>query len=73
MRRLVLTRIGSTAADTIWDVAFRNPDGSIVLLAVNDDWGMGTERFNMRLGGRRSRRICRPALWRRSRSRAGST
>ena len=32
-------RIGSTVAGTIWDVAFRNPDGSIVLLAVNDDWG----------------------------------
>jgi glucosylceramidase len=43
-------RIGSTVADTIWDVAFRNPDGSIVLLAVNDDWGTGSKRFNVRLG-----------------------
>jgi glucosylceramidase len=43
-------RIGSSVADTIWDVAFRNPDGSIVLLAVNDDWGTGSKRFNVRLG-----------------------
>jgi glucosylceramidase len=43
-------RIGSTVADTIWDVAFRNPDGSIVVLAVNDDWGTGSKRFNLRLG-----------------------
>jgi glucosylceramidase len=45
-------RIGSTVADTIWDVAFRNPDGSIVVLAVNDDWGRGSKRFNLRLGGK---------------------
>ncbi len=43
-------RIGSSVADTIWDVAFRNPDGSIVVLAVNDDWGTGSKRFNVRLG-----------------------
>jgi glucosylceramidase len=43
-------RIGSTVADTICDVAFRNQDGSIVLLAVNDDWGAGSKRFNVRLG-----------------------
>jgi glucosylceramidase len=44
-------RIGSTVADTVWDVAFRNPDGSIVLLAVNDDWTpTDTKRFNVRLG-----------------------
>jgi glucosylceramidase len=43
-------RIGSTVADAIWDVAFRNPDGSIVVLAVNDDWGTGSKRFNVRLG-----------------------
>jgi glucosylceramidase len=45
-------RIGSTVQDTIWDVAFRNPDGSIVVLAVNDDWGTGSKRFNLRLGRR---------------------
>jgi glucosylceramidase len=45
-------RIGSTVAGSIWDVAFRNPDGSIVLVAVNDDWGTGSQRFNVRLGGR---------------------
>jgi glucosylceramidase len=45
-------RIGSTVADTIWDVAFRNPDGSLALLVVNDDWGTGSKRFNVRLGRR---------------------
>jgi glucosylceramidase len=45
-------RIGSTVAGTIWDVAFRNRDGSIVVLAVNDDWGTGSQRFNVRLGDR---------------------
>ena len=45
-------RIGSTVAGTIWDVAFRNPDGTIVLLAVNDDWGTGTQAFNVAMGGR---------------------
>jgi glucosylceramidase len=44
-------RIGSTVAGNIWDVAFRNPDGSIVVLAVNDDWGTGSQRFNLALGG----------------------
>jgi glucosylceramidase len=43
-------RIGSTVAGNIWDVAFRNPDGSIVVLAVNDDWGTGSQRFNLQLG-----------------------
>jgi glucosylceramidase len=45
-------RIASTVAGTIQDVAFRNPDGSVVLLVVNDDWGTGTATFNVRLGGR---------------------
>ncbi|HEX4733806.1 MAG TPA: glycoside hydrolase family 30 beta sandwich domain-containing protein [Thermoleophilaceae bacterium] len=43
-------RIGSTVDGNIWDVAFRNPDGSIVLIANNDDWGTGSQRFNVRLG-----------------------
>jgi glucosylceramidase len=43
-------RIGSTVAGNIWNVAFRNPDGSIVVLAVNDDWGTGSQRFNVQLG-----------------------
>jgi len=46
------TRIGSTVAGTIQDVAFRNPDGSIVLIVVNDDWGTGTTTFNVQLGKR---------------------
>src|SRR4051794_15867082 len=45
-------RIGSTGAGKIWDVAFRNRDGSIVVLAVDDDWGTGSQRFNVRLGRR---------------------
>jgi glucosylceramidase len=45
-------RIGSTVAGNIWDVAFRNPDGSIVVLAVDDDWGTGSQRFNLQLGSR---------------------
>jgi glucosylceramidase len=44
-------RIGSTVAGNIWNVAFRNPDGSIVVVAVNDDWGTGSQRFNLRVGG----------------------
>jgi glucosylceramidase len=43
-------RIGSTVDGNIWDVAFRNPDGSIVVVAVNDDWGTGSQRFNLQLG-----------------------
>ncbi len=43
-------RIGSTVAGTIWTVALRNPDGTVVVLAVNDDWGTGTQRFNLRVG-----------------------
>jgi glucosylceramidase len=45
-------RIGSTVAGNVHDVAFRNPDGSVVLIVVNDDWGTGTATFNVRLGER---------------------
>ena len=34
-------RIGSTVEGNIWNVAFRNPDGSTVVLVNNDDWGTG--------------------------------
>jgi glucosylceramidase len=44
-------RIDSTVEGTIWDVAFRNPDGSIVVLAVDDDWGTGSQKFNLHAGG----------------------
>ena len=43
-------RIGSTVDGNIWDVAFRNPDGSTVVLVNNDDWGSGSQRFNLRMG-----------------------
>jgi glucosylceramidase len=45
-------RIGSTVDGNIWDVAFRNPDGSTVVLVNNDDWGTGSQRFNMRMGSK---------------------
>jgi len=45
-------RIASNVDGTIWDVAFRNPDGSIVVLAVNDVWEPGSQRFNLRVGSR---------------------
>jgi glucosylceramidase len=45
-------RVASTVDGTIQDVAFRNPDGSLVLLVVNDDWGTGSQRFNVRAGRR---------------------
>jgi glucosylceramidase len=47
-------RIGSTTgAGTVQDVAFRNPDGSVVIVAVNDDWDGGPgQRFNVTVGGR---------------------
>ena len=45
-------RIGSTVDGNIWDVAFRNPDGSIVVVANDDDWGTGSQRFNLQLGNR---------------------
>ncbi|HEY7487231.1 MAG TPA: glycoside hydrolase family 30 beta sandwich domain-containing protein [Streptosporangiaceae bacterium] len=44
-------RIDSTTAGTIADVAFRNPDGSIAVIAVNDDWGTGSQKFTVRKGG----------------------
>ena len=43
-------RIGSTVDGNIWDVAFRNPDGSIAVVVNNDDWGTGSQRFNLQLG-----------------------
>jgi glucosylceramidase len=43
-------RIDSTVAGTIADVAFRNPDGSIAVIAVNDDWGTGAQKFTVRTG-----------------------
>ena len=45
-------RIGSTVGGNIWDVAFRNPDGSTVVLVNNDDWGTGSQRFNLRMGSK---------------------
>ena len=45
-------RIGSTVEGNIWDVAFRNPDGSTVVLVNNDDWGTGSQRFNLRMGSK---------------------
>jgi glucosylceramidase len=45
-------RIASTVDGAIQDVAFRNPDGSVVLIVVNDDWGTGSATFNVRLGKR---------------------
>jgi glucosylceramidase len=45
-------RVASTVDGTIHDVAFRNPDGSLVLVLVNDDWGTGSQAFNVRIGGR---------------------
>jgi glucosylceramidase len=43
-------RIGSTVEGNIWNVAFRNPDGSTVVLVNNDDWGTGSQRFNLTMG-----------------------
>ena len=45
-------RIGSTVEGNIWNVAFRNPDGSTVVLVNNDDWGSGSQRFNLRMGSK---------------------
>ena len=44
-------RVDSTLAGNAWNVAFRNPDGSIVLVVVNDDWGTTTQRFDVSAGG----------------------
>jgi glucosylceramidase len=45
-------RIGSTTAGTVTDVAFQNRNGSIVLVAVNDDWDSSApaRQFNVELG-----------------------
>jgi glucosylceramidase len=40
-------RIASTVAGNAWNVAFRNPDGSIVVVVVNDDWGTTAQQFNV--------------------------
>jgi glucosylceramidase len=45
-------RLESTVAGTIQDVALRNPDGSIVVIAVNDVWEPGSQRFNVTVGRR---------------------
>jgi glucosylceramidase len=45
-------RIATTVEGNIWNVAFRDPDGTLVLVAVNDDWGTGSQRFDVALGGR---------------------
>jgi glucosylceramidase len=46
-------RIASTTAGTVTDVAFQNPNGSIVLLAVNDNWDNTSpaQEFNVELRG----------------------
>ncbi|MFL6057048.1 MAG: glycoside hydrolase family 30 beta sandwich domain-containing protein, partial [Actinoallomurus sp.] len=43
-------RIGSSVAGTIATSAFRNIDGTIAIIAVNDDWGTGSQRFTVRVG-----------------------
>jgi glucosylceramidase len=43
-------RIGSSVAGTVTTAAFRNPDRSLTLLAVNDDWGTGSQSFTVRAG-----------------------
>jgi glucosylceramidase len=43
-------RVDSTVAGNAWNVAFRNPDGSVVLVVVNDDWGTTTQHFNVTAG-----------------------
>ncbi len=45
-------RIASTVEGNIWNVAFRNPDGSTVVLVNDDDWGTGSQRFNLKMGSR---------------------
>jgi glucosylceramidase len=45
-------RGASTVAGNAWNVAFRNPDGSLVVVVVNDDWGTTAQRFNVSAGGR---------------------
>jgi glucosylceramidase len=45
-------RVDSTIAGNAWNVAFRNPDGSLVVVVVNDDWGTTAQRFNVTAPGR---------------------
>jgi glucosylceramidase len=44
-------RVDSTVAGNACNVAFRNPDGSLVVVVVNDDWGTTAQRFNVTAGG----------------------
>ncbi len=44
-------RIDSTVAGNAWNVAFRNPDGSLALVVVNDDWGTTAQTFNVNAPG----------------------
>jgi glucosylceramidase len=45
-------RIDSSVAGRIATVAFRNVDGTTTLIAVNDDWDAGSQRFTVRAGAR---------------------
>jgi glucosylceramidase len=40
------------SAGNAWNVAFRNPDGSLLVVVVNDDWGTTAQRFNVSAPGR---------------------
>jgi glucosylceramidase len=44
-------RVDSTVAGNAWSVAFRNRDGSLVVVVVNDDWGTTPQRFNVSAPG----------------------
>ena len=52
-------RIDSGVEGTIHTVAFRNPGGGIVVVAVNDDWGDGSQALQPAPG--RARGVLRPA------------
>jgi hypothetical protein len=41
----------STIAGNIWNVTFRNPDGSLVAVAVDNGGETGSKRFDLRVGG----------------------
>jgi len=45
-------RIGSTVEGNIWNIAFRNADGSTVVLVNSDDRGSGSQRFDLRMGAK---------------------
>jgi glucosylceramidase len=44
-------RVDSTIAGNAWNVAFRNPDGSLVVVVVTDDWGTTPQRFDLQAPG----------------------